>query len=109
MSNTGATPTPLNADQETALGHLASVITEHQGQGRPIPCRGHKGKGSPWLSDNATDHPDATEACGHCPAVRACGAYALAWAEPAGVWGGMTPKSREHFRRTTNTTRSAAA
>jgi hypothetical protein len=99
VSKTGATPTPLKADQQTALGHLADVITEHQANSRTIPCRTHRGKGSPWLSEKPTDLSAAAEACGHCPAVRACGTYALAWAEPAGVWGGMTPKAREQHRK----------
>lgn len=57
-----------------------------------IPCRGPGG--GRWISDKYPELLAAAEACGHCPARAACGGYALHAEEPAGVWGGLTPKQR---------------
>lgn len=57
-----------------------------------IPCRGTGGER--WISDKYPELLAAAEACGTCPAKAACGGYALHADEPAGVWGGLTPKQR---------------
>lgn len=57
-----------------------------------IPCRGPGGE--KWTSDAYTDLLAAAEACNGCPAKAACGGYALAADEVAGVWGGLLPKQR---------------
>nr|WP_277424633.1 WhiB family transcriptional regulator [Kocuria palustris] len=59
---------------------------------RAIPCRGPDG--DRWISGTAADMWHAAEACRSCPARIACATYAVDAREPAGVWGGLTPKER---------------
>lgn len=41
----------------------------------------------------------AKQTCYFCPLVKACGDYALAANEEAGIWGGLTPKERKNIRQ----------
>jgi WhiB family redox-sensing transcriptional regulator len=38
--------------------------------------------------------------CARCPAAEACLEWALATAEPSGVWGGLDPDERRQVKRT---------
>lgn len=77
----------------TAHNRLLKQLEEIQHFDRhAIPCRGPGGE--KWISDKYPELLAAAEACGTCPAKAACGGYALHAEEPAGVWGGLTPKQR---------------
>lgn len=75
-----------------------------------IPCRGDEG--DRWISGTPRDQWFAADACQPCPARTACASYAVDANEPAGVWGGTTPKERAGLarqrRRSELTTQEAA-
>lgn len=62
-----------------------------------IPCRG--ADGDRWITGTPKDLWFAAEACQSCPARTACASYAVEAEEPAGVWGGLTPKERAGLAR----------
>jgi WhiB family redox-sensing transcriptional regulator len=45
----------------------------------------------------------AKAVCRDCTVVDECLQYALSHTEQEGVWGGMTPRERQRFRRKENT------
>lgn len=45
--------------------------------------------------DDFAAHESAVEACGWCPILEQCRAYALAAGEVDGVWGGLTVAERK--------------
>lgn len=79
----------MTAAHDRLLKRLEEIQIRHP---HSIPCRGPGGE--KWISDRYPDLVAAAEACGSCPAKSACGGYALHADEPAGVWGGLTPKQR---------------
>lgn len=62
-----------------------------------VPCRG--ADGDRWITGTAADMWFAAAACQSCPARTACASYAIEAEEPAGVWGGTTPKERASLAR----------
>lgn len=76
-----------------------------------IPCRG--ADADRWITGSPADMWHAAEACQSCPARVACASYAVDANEPAGVWGGTTPKARAGLarqkRRSEITAKEAAA
>lgn len=60
-----------------------------------IPCR--RANGTAWITGTPKDTWYAQLHCETCPAKAACGGYALAAEEPAGVWGGLTPAQRQQL------------
>jgi len=46
-----------------------------------------------------TQAEEARAICRRCPAIEACGEWALATGQDAGVWGGMTEDERRTIRR----------
>lgn len=89
---------------ERLLAQLEEIQHAHP---HAIPCRGPKAH--LWISERPAERLAAVEACGHCPAKAACGGYALAEQEPAGVWGGLTPKQRHQHTKIHTTPRRDAA
>lgn len=57
------------------------------------PCRAPSTRDR-WISDAADDQQAAAHACAPCPVLEACRTYAVAAAEPAGVWAGTRPADR---------------
>ena len=54
----------------------------------------------------------ARAVCMSCPLLDACGSWALGRPDPThgeGMWGGMTPDERAHYRQITRTNQEAAA
>ncbi|MFF2113910.1 WhiB family transcriptional regulator [Rhodococcus koreensis] len=41
----------------------------------------------------------AKRICSECPVLEQCRQFAVDASEPHGIWGGMTPREREQFRR----------
>lgn len=78
---------------------------------RAIPCRG--ADGDRWITGAPADTWHAQARCEKCPARVACASYAVDAEEPAGVWGGTTPKGRAGLarqrRRSEITAKEAAA
>lgn len=68
---------------------LADALEQLTDQGLTVVCQSRPDQ---WFSSDATARRDAAEACGYCPIVRACGAYAQAAADAGqpehGVWAG---------------------
>ncbi|MCT1601887.1 WhiB family transcriptional regulator [Kocuria sp. p3-SID1433] len=60
-----------------------------------IPCR--RANGTAWITGTPKDTWYAQLHCEKCPAKAACGGYALAADEPAGVWGGLTVAQRKQL------------
>lgn len=93
MSATG--PKSLRAPE----GHeqFLTVLAEHIDAGAVIPCTGPG-----WADWTVEDGPPvirAADRCLDCPALVSCQGYAVAGQEPAGVWGGTTPKERARVGR----------
>lgn len=87
-----------------AIGVPSHALTEWRTLGAalddataPIPCRGTRSE--EWHGTSARELDFATRACLDCPAMQACGAYAIAGGEDTGVWGGLTPKERKARKR----------
>lgn len=91
----------MTTAHDKLLARLAEIQHFHP---HAIACRG--AEGHMWITDKPLDMLAAAEACQWCPAKSACGGYALAAEEPAGIWGGMTPKHRAQTR--TSRKRAAA-
>ncbi|WP_186304473.1 WhiB family transcriptional regulator [Kocuria palustris] len=87
---------------------LATLEQYHPTQ---IPCRGPDG--DRWITGAPADIWYAQAHCEKCPARVACASYAVDAEEPAGVWGGTTPKARAGLarqrRRSEITAKEAAA
>ncbi|WP_176475340.1 WhiB family transcriptional regulator [Kocuria sp. WN036] len=89
---TAHAPAVLDADQAAALNRLTAALAEHVDAGVELPCIGPD---APlWISDRNEDQDRAVAGCATCPARRLCAAYALAFPEPAGVYGGLKPSDR---------------
>jgi hypothetical protein len=50
-----------------------------------------------WWSVREVDQVAAAEACGWCPVVELCQAYATVAGERFGVWGGTTPAEQREL------------
>lgn len=100
MNKTPAPPPPLPRDQEAAHTRLMVELDLHQEDGLRIPCR--ESQTGLWISTKTSEQREAEENCGACPALRTCRAYALAYNEPTGVWGGMNTNAREQHRKAQN-------
>ena len=79
----------------SAHDRLLRTLAEHSP--RAIPCRGPDG--NRWISGTPKDNWHAQAHCEKCPARIACASYAVDANEPAGVWGGTTPKERAGLAR----------
>lgn len=92
----------------TAHDRLLARLEQYSPQ--QIPCRG--ADGDRWITGTPADMWHAAEACQSCPARTACASYAVDANEPAGVWGGTTPKeraSRARQRRRSEITKQEAS
>lgn len=56
----------------------------------PTPCAGL----DELFVGETVDARAAKPLCARCPVMEACGQWAIDTKEPAGIWGGMTPKER---------------
>lgn len=66
--------------------------------GGTAPCQ--SADAEDWVQDGRSPAArSAADACLDCPAMTACGLYALAAGERTGVWGGMGPAERTRARR----------
>ncbi|WP_158609514.1 WhiB family transcriptional regulator [Kocuria soli] len=95
-------------------GHdrLLRKLEEIQRQApQAIPCR--SSNSTAWITGTPQDTWYAQARCQSCPARIACATYAVDAREPAGVWGGLTPKERASLttqrRRAELTKKEAAA
>lgn len=76
-----------------ALTEWRTLSTALDNSSAPIPCQGTRS--ADWQSSAPRLVDFATRACLDCPAMQACGAYAIAAGEVSGVWGGLTPAERK--------------
>ena len=56
-----------------------------------------------WFSEwetNASGYRQARALCRVCPVKTECLTYAVVAEEQFGLWGGLTPKERQHLKRT---------
>jgi WhiB family redox-sensing transcriptional regulator len=57
--------------------------------------------GEAWFADERDDRHDQAKAiCQTCPVINECLTHALNY-EHDGIWGGLSPKERETFKRQT--------
>ncbi|MEP7738304.1 WhiB family transcriptional regulator [Nocardioides sp. 31GB23] len=68
---------------------------------RQVPCVEDPGA---WSASRKTPaeaarQDEAREACGWCPVLELCRAYAVAAREPVGVWGGLNERERREVGR----------
>lgn len=76
---------PLEAT--TAWRVLVTALDRLADQGRTPVC---ESRPDDWASDAAAAvRREAAAACGHCPVIRPCAAYATAAGERCHVWGGI--------------------
>lgn len=59
------------------------------------PCRARPDL---WTAEDERTLAIAAAACAPCPALAACRRYAVTVREPAGAWGGTTPRQRDEPR-----------
>lgn len=59
------------------------------------PCRARPDL---WTAEDERTLAVAAAACAPCPALAACRRYAVTVLEPAGAWGGTTPRQRDEPR-----------
>jgi Transcription factor WhiB len=65
----------------------------------PVPCELSSRPEAWWTPGLPSLEAMAISECARCPAIRQCLAYALAAAEPHGVWGGRTSRDRVRTAR----------
>lgn len=97
-----ARPTPpagQTGAQADALAELIARTLGHMETGDDIPCTGPDRRA--WTLDREADMGHAVDQCHRCPVLTDCAGYALTYAEPAGVWGGLTPNRRAELRAAT--------
>lgn len=58
-----------------------------------------------WYIDKGGSADPALRVCASCPVLDACFEYAVDTAERFGVWGGMTERQRDRYRRGDDETR----
>ncbi|GEO93842.1 WhiB family transcriptional regulator [Kocuria flava] len=90
-------PATISPAQATAHAKLIATAQAHRETGRPVPCTGPNR--TAWIQDRDADMGHAVDQCHACPVLEPCTDYALTHAEPAGVWGGLTPARRAELRR----------
>ncbi|MGK7221527.1 WhiB family transcriptional regulator [Kocuria flava] len=94
-------PAALTKDHAAAHNKLTARLAEVLDAGESIPCLDSP-HAADWIADgrDAQDaHDRAVAGCRPCPALTDCALYALAYPEPAGVWGAMTPTDRQTAHR----------
>ena len=65
---------------------LLQAVDLHERAGAPTPCRADP---EPFTADDGAQRTLAAALCGGCPLRSLCRSYAVAAAEPWGVWGGV--------------------
>lgn len=102
MSDNGnRRPAELSSAQADAHAQLIAATLDRLEDGQDIPCTGPDRRA--WTLDREADMGHAVDRCHSCPVLEPCAAYALAHAEPAGVWGGLTPARRTEIRAAART------
>ena len=76
-------PVFMRPEHAEAHRQLLDVIDQHPGA---VPCVGPDR--DDWTSPSRAAQSAAERACIRCPVFALCAAYASAWREPTGVWGG---------------------
>jgi Transcription factor WhiB len=91
---TAASPFGIPAEAMPAWLSLSAALED---LGRPPVCAADP---EAWAADaKPRVRAEAMEACGHCPVLKACAAYADAAGEKHGVWGGVDRSTRPAKRR----------
>lgn len=65
-------------------------------EGTLTPCQ--QGRADDWHSEKLEDRNRAITLCKSCPLIEAC--REIGRDEERGIWGGLTPTQRDHWRRT---------
>ncbi len=85
------------------LARLPSPRTEHWDWQRFAACR-HTNDAVFFGTDREREarrrqrEAAAKRICARCPVQQSCLDHALAADEPYGIWGGLTPRERHHYR-----------